>query len=133
VAIALTSCKGPEGADANTSAPSGEETISMTTACDEVLPLAKELGALMNPIMKNASENVSNDENVNKFNSILDDLDGIAESIDTEEGRTMLLDMTKAWDKVLEAITSGGQSKDSNAALNKLQEVANAWDAKCKY
>ena len=105
----------------------------MTTACDEVLPLAKELGALMNPIMKNASENVSNDENVNKFNSILDDLDGIAESIDTEEGRTMLLDMTKAWDKVLEAITSGGQSKDSNAALNKLQEVANAWDAKCKH
>lgn len=58
VAIALTSCKSLEGADANTSAPSGEETISMTTACDEVLPLAKELGALINPIMKNASENV---------------------------------------------------------------------------
>ncbi|MCF8140039.1 MAG: hypothetical protein K9J75_02900 [Cyanobium usitatum Tobar12.5m-G36] len=128
VTMALTSCKSP-ASDSSESAPQSEETISMAKACKEALPLFTELGGVVAPIVINAKSGASNDDNVARFNSILDKLDGIAESIETEEGRTALLDTTKGWDKVLEEITNGENAEDTFKAL---EEAAKAFDDQCK-
>ena len=101
----------------------------MATACKEALPLFKELSGLVAPIMINAKTDASNDDNVARFNSILDKLDGIAESIETEDGRTALLDTTKGWDKFLEGMLNGERTED---AIKELEESGKALDDQCK-
>ena len=128
VAMALTSCKGSKS-DSSESSPPAEETISMAKACKEAEPLLSELGDLFEPIVKNAANNDSNDDNVARYNSILDEVDAIANSVDTNKGRASFLSFTVGADKVLEQLTNG---KDPDEAFAEWEKTATALDEECQ-
>ena len=127
VAMALTSCKGSKS-DSSESAPPAEETISMAKACKEAAPLFSELGDLFEPLVKNIKNNDSNDDNVARYNSILDKLDEIANSVDTNKGRASFLSYTVGADEVLERLTN---EKDASDAFAEWEKTANALDEEC--
>lgn len=128
VAMALTSCKGSKS-DSPESPPPAEETISMAQGCKEAEPLLSELGDLFKPIVENVVNNESNDDNVARFNSILDEVDAIGNSVDTNKGRASFLSFTVGADKVLEHITNG---KDPGDAFAEWEKTANALDEECQ-
>jgi hypothetical protein len=117
VAMALTSCKGSES-NSSEPTPPAEETISMATACEEIKPLVLEASELF------ASPGPDFFE---KINPILDEIDSIADSIETEEGRGAVLDMTQAWDKFIAAVKAGDGVGDSEK--NSLAEISKTTDA----
>ena len=127
VAMALTSCKSPSP-DSSESAPQAKETISMATACEEVGPLLTELNPIVLSIGKNIKNNVSNDDNLSHYNEILNEIDDIAGSIEAEEEKGVIWDLTKAMDEFYKAVTDG---ENVDAALDAVEEAANAYDEKC--
>jgi hypothetical protein len=116
-AMALTSCKGSESVSSE-SAPPADETISMSSACERIKPLVLEAGELF------ASPGPDFFE---RINPILDEIDGIADLIETEEGRAAVLDMTQAWDKFIAAAQAGDGVGDSEK--NSLLEISKTTDA----
>jgi len=122
MAMALTSCKGSES-DSSESAPPAEETISMAKACEEIKPLVLEASDLF------ASPGPDFFE---RINPILDEIDGIADSIETEEGRVAVLDMTQAWDKFIEAVKAGdGVGESGRNSLTEISKTTDALSAEC--
>ncbi len=117
VAMALTSCKAPES-DSSESTPPAEETISVATACEEIKPLVLQAGELF------ASPGPDFFE---KIKPLLDKIDSIADSVETEEGRGLILDMTQAWDKFIAAIEAGDGVDDSEK--NSLVEISKTTDS----
>ena len=59
---------------------------------------------------------------IEKIKPLLDDIDGIANSVETEEGRVKILDMAQAWDKFIAAIEAGDAANDSE--INALDEMS---------
>jgi hypothetical protein len=127
VAMALTSCKRPES-DSSESAPPAEETISMATACEEVGPLLTELNPIVRSIGTNIKKNVSNDDNLSRYNAILNEIDEIADSIETEEGKGTFWDLTKAMDEFYKAVTDG---ENIDTAVDAVAEAGKAYDEEC--
>jgi hypothetical protein len=115
--IALASCKSPKS-DLSEPAPPAEETISMSKACEEIKPLVLEAGELFASPGQDFFE---------KIKSILDEVDSIANSIETEEGRDAVLDMTQAWDKFIAAAEAGDGVDDSEK--NSLLEISKTTDS----
>ena len=58
---------------------------------------------------------------IERIKPLLDDIDGIANSVEAEEGRAKILDMTQAWDKFIAAIEAGDAANDSE--INVLDEM----------
>ena len=112
-AMALTSCKVPES-DSSESAPPAEETISVATACVKIEALVVQAGKLL-------SLGPKGPDFIERIKPLLDDIDGIANSVETEEGRAKKLDMTQAWDKFIAAIEAGDAANDSE--INVLDEM----------
>ncbi len=79
--------------------------------------------------MKNIKNNDSNDDNVARYNSILDEVDAIANSVDTNKGRASFLSFTVGADEVLEQLTNG---KDAGDAFAEWEKTANTLDEECK-
>ena len=127
VAMALTSCKSP-ASDSSESTPQAEETISMATACEEAAPLLTELGPLIARIGKNIATGASNDDNLSRSNAILNKIDEIGDSVETEEGRGVIWDATKAVDEFNKAIASG---ENIDAATDAAQEAFIAFQEQC--
>lgn len=127
VAMALTSCKSPSS-DSSESAPQAEETISMVTACEEIQPLLTELGPIITRIEENAKTDVSNDDDLSHSNAILDKIDGIGDSVETEEGRGAIWDLTKAVDEFYKALSSG---ENIDASTDAAKEAVKALQEQC--
>jgi hypothetical protein len=127
VAMALTSCKAPESVSSE-STPPAKETISVATACKKVEPLLTELNPIVTSIGTNIKENVSNDDNLTRYNEILNEIDDIAGSIQAEEGKGVIWDLTKAMDEFYKAVTNG---ENIDTAVNAVGEAATAYDAQC--
>ncbi len=113
VAMALTSCKSP-ASDSSESTPQAEESTSMATACEEIQPLLTELGPIITRIEENAKTDVSNDDNLSRSNAILNKIDEIGDSVEAEEGRGVIWDLTNAVDEFYKALSSG-ENVDSTA------------------
>ena len=58
---------------------------------------------------------------VDKINPILDEIDAIADSVETEDGRNAILDMTQVWDKSIAVVEAG--DGDSDRVKNSLIEI----------
>jgi hypothetical protein len=124
-AMALTSCKVPES-DSSESAPPAEETISVATACVKIKPLVVQAGKLLSPGPKGP-------DFTERIKPLLDDIDGIANSVETEEGRAKILDMTQAWDKFIAAIEAGDAANDSEInALDEMSKTTTSLGNYCK-
>jgi hypothetical protein len=117
LAMALTSCKGSES-NSSEPTPPAEETISMAQACEKIKPLVLEASEIF------ASPGPDFFE---RINPILDEIDEIADSIETEEGRVAVLDMTQAWDKFIAAVKVGDGVGD--AEKNSLTEISRTTDS----
>ena len=123
VAMALTSCKAPESASSE-STPPAQETISVATACEKIKPIVGQAGELF------ASPGP---DFIEKIKPLLDDIDGIANSVETEEGRATILDMTQAWDKFIAAIEAGDGANDSGkSALVEISKTTDSLGAYCE-
>ena len=127
VAMALTSCKSP-ASDSSESTPQAEDTISMATACEEAGPLLTELNPIVRSIGTNIQKNVSNEGNLSRYNEILNEIDEIADSIETEEGKGTFWDLTKAMDEFYKAVTDG---ENIDTAVDAVAEAGKAYDEKC--
>lgn len=101
----------------------------MATACKEALPLVSDTMLLSVKIKMNTAKGASSDDDIVRYNSNLDGLDGIAESIETEEGRASLLELTKGMDELLEATING---ENTDAILDALEKKGYAFDEQCK-
>ena len=127
VAMALTSCKSPSS-DSSESAPQAKETISMATACKEAGPLLTELVPIIKRLVKNAKIDASNDDDLSRYNAILNKIDDIADSVETEEGRDTFWNFTKTIDEMYKAVTSG---ENVDTAAEAVEDAGKAYDKQC--
>ena len=100
----------------------------MATACEEAGPLLTELNPIVRSIGTNIQKNVSNEGNLSRYNEILNEIDEIADSIETEEGKGAFWDLTKAMDEFYKAVTDG---ENIDTAVDAVAEAGKAYDEKC--
>ena len=100
----------------------------MATACEEIQPLLTELGPIITRIEENAKADVSNDDNLSRSNAILNKIDEIGDSVEAEEGRAVIWDLTKAVDEFNKAVASG---ENIDAAIDAAQEAFIAFQEQC--
>jgi len=100
----------------------------MVTACEEIQPLLTELGPIITRIEENAKTDVSNDDDLSHSNAILDKIDGIGDSVETEEGRGAIWDLTKAVDEFYKALSSG---ENIDASTDAAKEAVKALQEQC--
>ena len=82
--MALTSCNRPESSSSETTPPVAEATISMETACTEITQTnVLRSGDIMEEFVKTA--NMPDSAALDELQSIVDEIDGIAMRIDSEE------------------------------------------------
>jgi hypothetical protein len=82
--MALTSCDRPESSSSETTPPVAEATISMEAACTEITQSnVMRSGEIMEEFVKTG--NMPDSATLDELQSIIDEIDGIAMRIDSEE------------------------------------------------
>ena len=100
--MALASCNRPESSSSEASPPVAETTISMETACTEIKQSnVMRSSAILEEYVKTG--NMPDSATLDELQSIVDEIDGIAKRIDSQEGATKVQELADSIAQLKEA------------------------------